>query len=299
MHPAFLPAQVAQLTEPAAIKLVERIQRQSIVTPLIAQPIPTSYVQAGAGEPPILLLHGFDSSLLEFRRLFPLLAQQRSTWAVDMVGFGFTQRLRGILYSPKAIRTHLYHFWQTLIRQPVVLVGTSMGGGAAIDFALTYPECVAQLVLMDSVGYTSGVPPAVRYLFPPFDYLAVQVLRSPRLRQRVSVLSYHNPALATVDAARCGALPLFMPGWYQASILFMKSGGYENLAGRIPQLTPPTLILWGEQDRILDPAQAQLFQKAIPKARLHWIKNCGHVPHLEQPQQTADHILVIPEDLER
>jgi len=291
MLPDFLPPQAAQLTEPASIAMAQGIRREPVTTPLLVQPIPTSLVQGGQGGAPLLLLHGFDSSLLEFRRLFPLLAKQRATWAVDMLGFGFTERLPGIAYSPEAIRAHLYGFWRQFLGVPMVLVGTSMGGGSALDFALNHPECVERLVLIDSVGLTSGVPPVVKYLFPPLDYLAVSILRDPRLRQSVSRQSYVDSRLATADATCCGALPLAMPGWYQANMAFLKSGGYPSFRDCLSRLTIPTLILWGEQDRILDPKFAQVFKAQIKDSRLVWIPQAGHVPHLEQPALTAGEIL--------
>ncbi len=140
MFPNFLPTSVGQLTESASIALAQSIQTTAIATPLINQPVTTTFVKQGSGGTPILLIHGFDSSVLEFRRLLPLLSGDNETWAVDLLGFGFTDRLSGIAYSPTAIKTHLYYFWKSLINQPVILVGASMGGATAIDFTLTYPQ---------------------------------------------------------------------------------------------------------------------------------------------------------------
>jgi len=103
MKADFLPYLVKQLTEPTSIALVQSIERQPITTPLSKQPIATAYVHQGNGGTPILLLHGFDSSVLEFRRLLPLLAAQNETWVVDLLGFGFTDRVAGIPFSPIAI----------------------------------------------------------------------------------------------------------------------------------------------------------------------------------------------------
>ncbi len=150
--------------------MAKSIQSQAIATPLISQPITTTYVQQGSGGTPILLIHGFDSSVLEFRRLLPLLARDNETWAVDLLGFGFTDRIPGVPFSPIAIKTHLYHFWKTLIKQPVILVGASMGGAAAIDFTLTYPEVVKKLVLIDSAGLKGGSPLS-KLMFPPWMLL--------------------------------------------------------------------------------------------------------------------------------
>jgi len=286
----FLQAEIERLTEPAAVALLQQIQHRGVVTPLSQQPIQTPYVRQGETGAPILLLHGFDSSLLEFRRLLPLLAGQHQVWAVDLLGFGFSDRPVDIPMSPLAIKTHLYAVWQTLIQQPVVLVGASMGGAAAIDFALAHPEAVRKLVLIDSAGYRGG-PPIGRFLVPPLGYLATAFLRHPRVRRQISCSAYHDPAFATADAQLCAALHLTQPRWRQSLIAFARSGGYGSFRGKLADLELPTLILWGESDRILGTQDAEGLHAAIPNSKLIWIPACGHVPHLEQPQLTAQHLL--------
>ena len=288
MEVNFLPELIEQLTESTSIALARSIERKAIATPLSNHDITTTYVHQGSGGTPILLLHGFDSSVLEFRRLLPLLAEANDTWAVDLLGFGFTDRITGIGFSPTAIKTHLYYFWKTLIQTPVILVGASMGGAAAIDFTLTYPEAVKKLVLIDSAGASSSA--MGRFMFPPLGYLATEFLRNPKVRDRISRTAYKNQSLATVDAQLCAALHLKMPNWNQALIAFTKSGGYSSFKN-IAQIKQPTLILWGQCDRILGIADANKFKQAITHSKLIWIKDCGHVPHLEQPQITAQHIL--------
>lgn len=291
MFPNFLPATVSQLTEPASIALAQSIKQIAIATPLSTQPITTTYVHQGSGGTPLLLIHGFDSSVLEFRRLLPLLAVHHQTWAVDLLGFGFTDRPTGVQLSKTAIKTHFYHFWKTLINQPVILVGASMGGAAAIDFTLTYPEAVQKLVLIDSAGLT-GNPPLSKFIFPPLDYLATEFLRNPRIRTSISRSAYKNKQLASIDAQLCTALHLEISSWSKALIAFTKSGGYTAFKfQQISQIVQPTLILWGDSDKILGTGDAKKFKQAIPHSKLIWIKDCGHVPHLEQPQITAQHIL--------
>ncbi|MDZ8024776.1 MAG: alpha/beta hydrolase [Nostoc sp. DedQUE11] len=291
MFPNFLPTAVGQLTEAASIALARSIQTSAIATPLTNQPITTTYVKQGSDGTPILLIHGFDSSVLEFRRLLPLLAENNETWAVDLLGFGFTDRISGIAYSPTAIKTHLYYFWKSLINQPVILVGASMGGATAIDLALTYPEIVKKLVLIDSAGLAGGSPLS-KLMFPPLDYLATQFLSNMKVRDRVSRIGYKNQSLASLDALYCGALHLQMPSWHQALIAFTKSGGYSAFRfKKLSQIVQQTLILWGDSDKILGTKDAIRFKRAIPQSTLTWIQDCGHLPHLEQPQITAQHIL--------
>lgn len=286
----FLPAGIKKLTEPTSIALAQQIERRPIATPLSQQEILTTYVRAGNAGAPILLLHGFDSSIFEFRRLLPLLAAQMSPWAVDLLGFGFTDRPIGLPFSPTAIKTHLYAFWKAQINKPVVLVGASMGGAAAIDFALTYPQVISKLVLIDSAGFTAG-PSMGKFLVPPLGYLAAAFLRHPKVRQRISQNAYYDPSFASLDVQGCAALHLNVPGWRQALIAFTKSGGYSSFKDKLTELAQPTLILWGDSDRILGTDDAEKFHGAIANSRLVWIKNCGHVPHLEQPQITAQHIM--------
>jgi pimeloyl-ACP methyl ester carboxylesterase len=290
MFPPFLPPEIAQLTEQPSIALAENIQQTEIVTPLSPQPISTAYIHQGTGGIPILLLHGFDSSVLEFRRLFPLLAAQNETWGVDLLGFGFSDRRIGIPFDPPAIKLHLHSFWKTLIQQPVILVGVSMGGAAAIDFALTYPELVKKLVLVDSAGFAVG-PAMGKWMVPPLGYLAAEFLRRPAVRRRVSLNAYVDSSLVSTDALLCASMHLKQPGWHQAMVAFTRSGGYTFLTDKIAQINIPTLILWGDSDRILGTADAERFQQAIAHSQLIWIPNCGHVPHLEKPQITAQHIL--------
>ncbi len=279
----------SQLTEPTSIALAQGIQVEAIATPLRSEPIATAYATAGrpSEAPPLLILHGFDSSLLEFRRLFPRLAETREVWLVDLLGFGFSDRPTDIPLNPATLKTHLYAFWQQKLQRPVVLVGASMGGAAAIDFCLTYPETVERLVLLDSAGYQNG-PVMGKFLFSPLDQWAVEFLRRSDVRRKISLNAYFaGDRLVTPDAELCAALHLQMPRWDEGLKGFTKSGGYPKLRSRLPQIQAETLLIWGRQDRILGTKDAVPFAQAIPQCQLEWIKDCGHVPHLEKPEAVA------------
>ena len=258
MFPSYIPSKASDLSEATSITLAQQIQQAFISTPSSQDEITTTYVHRGSGDPPILLIHGFDSSLLEFRRLLPILAAKQSTYAVDLLGFGFTQRDLKIPLNPENIKIHLYHFWQTIIKQPVILVGASMGGAAAIDFTLTYPEAVAKLVLIDSAGLAKQ-PAIGKFMIPPLDYFATEFLRSPKIRQNISRAAYFDKSFASLDAQTCAALHLKCPNWNKSLIAFTKSGGYGSFATQISQIQQPTLIIWGKQDKILGTKDAAKF----------------------------------------
>ena len=290
MFPSFLPPSTEQLTEATSIALAQNIKHIDLATPLDDQSILTSYICQGSGGIPILLIHGFDSSVFEFRRLLPKLSPEYETWAVDILGFGFTNRIPNIKFSPTTIKIHLYHFWETLIKEPIILVGASMGGAVGIDFTLTYPEVVEKLVLIDSAGIAGGSPLS-KLMFPPLGYLATEFLRNPKIRQSIVRGAYKNKSFASIDAQLCAALHLEMPNWSKALISFTKSGGYSSFREKLSMLEQPTLILWGDSDGILGTADAKKFQTGIKNSQLIWIEDSGHVPHLEQAEITARGIL--------
>ncbi|MEI6428167.1 MAG: alpha/beta hydrolase [Pseudanabaena sp. ELA607] len=302
--PASLVEQFTNLTETTSRDLVQRmtIEPVAMTTDL---DVATALVRSSSAHvtgQPLVCLHGFDSSLLEFRRLLPALEQalnqRQSTnidaigniWLLDLLGFGFTERPIHLPISPATIKTHLYQFWRTYCPEPMVLVGASMGGAAALDFALTYPEAVAKLVLIDSAGLASGSPVG-KWLFPPLDRWATQFLASAAVRRQVSLKAYLDPAFVNPDAELCAALHLQMPRWSEGLISFTKSGGYGSYGSVLKQLAMKTLILWGRNDQILGTKDGPKFGHLISKSRLQWIEACGHVPHLERPDLTATAIV--------
>ncbi|WP_017292381.1 alpha/beta fold hydrolase [Geminocystis herdmanii] len=279
-----------KLTESTSINLFQQIQFTPVEVAFSPLPINTSYAVTGKEKPPILLLHGFDSSLLEFRRLMPFLSHNHQVWALDLLGFGFTNRQSSIDYSPDTIKQHLYQFWLKMIQKPVILIGASMGGASAIDFCLSYPQAVEKLVLLDSGGLLKQ-PIIGKFLFPPLGFLATEFLRNLKVRQSISETAYFDRTFAHEDALTCAGLHLECQYWNQALISFTKSGGYGSFASELPKIPQPCLTIWGENDKILGTKSATEFQELIPENKLIWIKNCGHVPHLEQAEITANHIL--------
>jgi pimeloyl-ACP methyl ester carboxylesterase len=290
MFPDFLPPTVNQLTEDTSIAIAQQIQLTSVSTAISPDPIPTAYVQVDGDNPPILCLHGFDSSLFEFRRLLPCLTPKYQTSAMDLLGFGLTERRGTLQFNPDNIKAHLYSFWTNLIQEPVVLVGASLGGAAAIDFTLTYPEAVLKLILLDGGGVASN-PPIGKFMIPPIGFLATEFLRNLWVRQRISQTAYYDKSFANPDALTCASLHLASPNWNKALIEFTKSGGYGSFAERLGEIQQPTLIVWGEDDQILGTKDAAVFAENIADSKLVWIPECGHVPHLEKSEQTAQAIL--------
>ncbi|XP_011621113.1 monoacylglycerol lipase ABHD6 isoform X2 [Amborella trichopoda] len=260
--PTFLPKEVQTIRDSAAIKMAKRIVRLPVKTSFTEHCIMSSCVKPYLKKEssPIVLLHGFDSSCLEWRYAYPLLEDALfETWAVDILGWGFSDLEKLPSCNVASKREHLYQFWKSYIKRPMVLVGPSLGAAVAIDFAINHPEAVSNLVLIDASVYAEGVG---------------HLIKLPRM----------------VAYAAIGCLHCLFPWWKEATLDFMLSGGY-NVVAQIKQLKQRTLIIWGEKDNIISSKLAQTLHDEIQESVLYLMSNCGHIPHVEKPSQAAKLIM--------
>ena len=167
------------------------------------------------------------------------------------------------------------------------IAGASLGGAAAIEVAASNPNCQG-LILLDAQGFVDGIGPMAS--MPKLvANLGVQVLKSVPLRSSANQMSYFDKeTFATDEAVVVGRLHCLREGWSDALVSFMQSGGFAPSA-KVPTIQSPALVLWGRQDGILDGSEfAVKFTETLPDAKLQWIEECGHVPHLEKPDDTAE-----------
>jgi len=246
-----------------------------------SEPWPVAVLGEG---PPVLLLHGFDSSFLEFRRLAPLLAGGAQLFIPDLFGFGFSPRPAGGDYSPKGVLRHLEALVQAIgQRNParLGLIGASMGGSVAVELARRLPEQVERLLLLAPAGLTGRPMP----LPPLLDGLGVRFLALPGVRRGLCRTAFADPE-ASVGAAELeiASLHLQSPGWAEALRRFARSGGFAGSGAPLPQ--QPIAVLWGANDRILRAPQKRA-ALALLGDRVRDLNDCGHLPHLDQPTTVA------------
>ena len=206
------------------------------------------------GTPPLFLLHGFDSSGLEFRRLGPKLAAKGiDTYAVDILGWGFTQLEDVDSFSAEAKVSALNSFIQTMVGSDTkyCIAGASLGGGAAIELAAREQENCKGLILIDAQGFVDGIGP-MSMMPTPLAKLGVEVLRSVPLRNSANQMSYFDTdTFATDEAQVIGRLHCLRDGWSEPMASYMQSAGFYP-AKKVPTINSPSLVLWGRQDGILD-----------------------------------------------
>ncbi|XP_030953353.1 uncharacterized protein LOC115976295 isoform X1 [Quercus lobata] len=287
--PPFLPKEVEKIKDPFARSLAQRIERLPVKVGFSESCIMSSCVKPliQSETNPVVLLHCFDSSCLEWRCTYPLLEEAGlEAWAIDVLGWGFSDLERLPPCDVASKRHHLYQLWNSYIKRPMILVGPSLGAAVAIDFAVNHPEAVEKLVLINASVYAEGTGALAR-LPRSVAYAGVSLLKSIPLRLYANILAFNGISLATVvDWTNVGRLHCLLPWWEDATINFMSSGGY-NVIAQIKQLKQKSLLICGECDHIVNYKQVVRLHCELQDAIMRLIPDCGHLPHVDKPSSVA------------
>ncbi|KAG2706975.1 hypothetical protein I3760_05G127100 [Carya illinoinensis] len=187
-------------------------------------------------------------------------------------------------------REHFYQLWNFYIKKPMILVGPSLGAAVAIDFAVNHPEAVEKLILIDASVYAEGTG-SLADLPRVVAYAGVYLLKSIPVRLYANFLTFTGISFSTsLDWTNVGRLHCLLPWWEDATVDFMISGGY-NVSSQIKQVNQKTLIIWGENDRIISNKLAVRLHCELPNAIIRQLPECGHLPHVEKPNSVAKLIL--------
>lgn len=242
------------------------------------------YLEGGAG-PPLLLLHGFGANKDHWTMIAPLLTPHYRVIAPDIPGFGDSSRLPGAGYSLDDMMRRLAAFADALGLDRFHIGGNSMGGYLSALFATRHPERVDSVWLLAPAGVMSA---------EPSETLAL-------------IEAGENPLIATDMAAfdrladLCFTVQPPMPSRFKQPLLErsireapFNQHIFEQLFGEPVTLEDtaaacraPTLLVWGDNDRVLHPSGQRILEPLLPRVRTHLMSRMGHVPMIERPAETA------------
>ncbi|KAH6761848.1 alpha/beta-Hydrolases superfamily protein [Perilla frutescens var. hirtella] len=287
--PSFLPEEVHKIRDPFARTLAQRIQRLPVQVGFSESCIMSSCVmpRIRTDASPVVLLHCFDSSCLEWRSAYPLLEDAGlEVWAIDILGWGFSDLETRPPCNVASKRYHLYQLWKSHIKRPMILVGPSLGAAVAIDFAVNFPEAVKELILINANVYTNGTG-VLRKLPKSAAYAMASLLKSTPIRWYAKILVFNGISLSSIlDYTNVGRLHCLLPWWEDATVNFMLSGGY-NVTGQIKRVKQKALLICSECDNIVDQKFAEKLRNELPNATIRQVPGCGHMPHIEKPYAIA------------
>jgi pimeloyl-ACP methyl ester carboxylesterase len=244
----------------------------------------THYIKEGSGDTVIVFIHGFGGSTYSWRKNLSELARKYTVISLDVRGFGYTSRDPASEYSPRGYATHVSTFLDILgVRRPII-VGHSLGGEVAIRVALQRPEDVSGLVLIDS----AGLPSARRFEVPPvpqpLQTTLVRFLSSKRVVRAGLSAAYYDPSLVDTEMVSAYRDPLDVERAEEMLWRMARTSAPQLNRSEIAQVSVPTLIIWGKQDRLIPLRDGEELAALIKGSRLVVLDRAGHMPQEERPQ---------------
>ena len=247
------------------------------------------YLEGGEGET-VLLLHGFSCEKDNWNRFAKYLTPSYHVVAIDLPGFGESTRIKDGAYTIAAQVERLDKIVQALSLKSFHLTGNSMGGNIAGKYAMRFPDKVLTLGLINTGG----------------------VLHCPEKSDIAALLEKgENPLFIDTEedfdamlAFSFVNLPWF-PGvikkvmaedWaknrsFNEMVTEQLFAEADDLEPDLAKIRARTLILWGDSDRLLDPSCAKVLEKGLADSSTVIMKDCGHIPLMERPEETAQHYL--------
>ena len=260
--------------------------------------------EIGVGEP-ILLVHGFGVDSHTWDYIKSDLAKTHRVISVDLKGFGASPKPKDNQYSLLNQRDILIDFIRENKLQNITLIGHSMGGGIALLAVLELLESnsdikIKKLVLMDAIAYPQREPRFIRILrMPIIGFLAVHALPSSWQVKQVMKEAFYDEEKIPLHLVDAYARNLKQPGSKAALLQVAKQiipDDVNHFSTRYGAIKTSTLIIWGENDRIVPIAVGNQLNHALTNSKLVTITKCGHAPQEEKPLET---LRIIIENLER
>ena len=243
---------------------------------------------------PVLLLHGLGASTFTWRNLIPSLARNHRVIALDLKGFGRSEKPFTQAYSPYDHANLVLAFIRKRKLRNLTIIGHSYGGAIAMFATLrlneTSPGRVKDLVLLNAPAYQQPNTNMVNFMNMPVLPYAALMLMPPELTTWMSLDKVQAQKLS-YEEVRGYAAPFYDAAARHALITTarrIKPRDVDRLTARYPSVRQRTLIIWCENDETVPIATGLKLAKTLPRARLKILKGCGHVPQDERPEAVID-----------
>lgn len=251
-----------------------------------------AFVHVGQG-PALLLIHGIGNSCETWSAQIDDLARDHTVIAPDLLGHGRSDKPRAD-YSVAAYANGMRDLISVLGIDRVTIVGHSLGGGVATQFAYQYPERCERLVLVSSGGVSRAVHPMLRLLTAPVSEHALACLQLPGMRASGTaffrVLRLLGKDLGRDSSEMMSMFDALRDGFSRKAFL-RTLRAVVDLQGQVVTMLDrcyltqgmPTLLIWGQRDAVIPLEHGSLAHAAMPGSRLVVFEEAGHFPHCSDP----------------
>lgn len=256
-------------------------------------------VWGAPGSTPVILIHGMPTNALLWRRIGPTLsAEGFRAFAPDLLGYGKSGDPTSGKFGVADQARFLYQFVSGLGLKDAIVIGHDIGGGVAQQLAVSHPELVIGLILVNTVTERNWPPLIVRASrtqpFAAFGSLLESVFGFPRLLARLIRGAARHPARLTNAAIEAYAAPIESRGGAGRLVKLardLSSNDTVGLTAKLAALPMPKLVVWGTDDPYLKLASGRKLASELPGATMVEIPSCGHFVPEEEPFALAEAVL--------
>jgi pimeloyl-ACP methyl ester carboxylesterase len=243
------------------------------------------YVDSGKGSP-VVLLHGFASALETWTAVMPTLAKTHRVVALDLKGFGWTDRPEGD-YSPAAQAELVFALLDKLGIGKASLVAHSWGSSVALAMALRSPARVERLALYDAWVYEEQLPtPFIWARADGMGELIFGLFYQERPDEKMA-LAFYDPKRLDERFVQEVEAALDRPGTTAAALAAVRGQRFEEVEERYRSIQQPVLLLWGREDRVTPLSYGERLASELPNAQLVSYPRCGHFPMIEASEPST------------
>jgi pimeloyl-ACP methyl ester carboxylesterase len=242
---------------------------------------------------PVIFIHGFAASFYCWRLNVEPLAVDGPVYAPDLPGFGLSDKPRDYDYSLDGYADFIAAYMDAMGIERAVLVGNSMGGGIAVKTQIRHPDRVEGIVLIDALGYFNNEFYLYRALGTyPLGEILLSCNNRLIMKTILKAKVYRDNAYATREVVDSYVAVNRTENGRRSPVWVLRAmGAYPVIpTEQIRQVSAPTLIMWGEKDRILPVSHAELYYRDIEHSELVIFPDVGHMP-MEERSETVNNFI--------
>jgi len=247
------------------------------------------YVEAGNG-PPIILIHGFLYHTVMWKKNIDALAGKFKVYAIDLWGWGYSERLKENEYSFERYGKQIVGFMDALNIKKATLAGQSMGGGISVYVAAHYPERVDRLILVDPavIPYPMTTIGKI-YQFPFIGEFMNAIPGDALMKNNIKTIWFYDRNKVTEEYCKEVLQPFCIKGSYAGSMVILrnvlKEPYVEKEANLLAKMSIPTLIIHGREDKAIPLDRSKRLNDLWKGSKLVIFDKAGHSPHEEYPEK--------------
>lgn len=240
----------------------------------------------------VVLVHGFLSSTISFRQLLPYLTKKYKVIALDLPGFGQSEKSTSFIYKLSNYGQLIIDFLDKLNIQDVILIGHSMGGQISMHAAKKAPKRIQKLILLGCCSYVKRASRsliACSYL-PLFTWGMRNWIQKKDVKQNLlSVL--HDSKLVTQEMIESYKKPISEAAFINSLIRLLRHREGDMSSNELKEIKQPVLMIWGKEDKVIPVKTGYRLKHDLPNAKLIIYEKCGHLVMEEKPQEISNEII--------